>query len=588
MRPMSRQAFPVGTLLALLLAWAAAPDARGEEAERLSARAVAILRESCYGCHGLTFKVPGYDVLDRGSLTAARKEGDPYVTPGKPDASELWNRLDDMPPKGRKLSPEERATIEAWIVAGASFPAAEPPRNFVSDKQIQTAIRDHLRFIDSSDRPFQRYFNLASLHNNPSRTDRELRLARAGVSKMLNSLSRKPTIVVPTLFGPSRTLMVVDIRRLGWDNDRDWMRLLRAYPYGLRFKGSEDEKLREVAAEIETLLGSDVVLAELRADWFLDAAARPAIYHDIVGIPSTVRELEKELRVDAERDFLAGTLRRAGFNKSGVSQQNRLVDRHDSQLGYYWKSYDFRRSDRAVNLFQFPLGPEFEANPFPDQAFTHAGGEMIFSLPNRLQAYMLADSKGNRINEGPPDIVFDSNDAAGGSVIVNGLSCMGCHKNGMLPFTDRVREGSALHGSPREKVDRLFAPESEMSALLEADQGRFLAALEQAVGPFLLEGSSRAPIADLPEPVVPIAKIYQANLDLAAAVAELGLKDGAELQARIRANPQLQRLGLNDLLRPGGTMNRAEWSTIGKGTSAFQQACAEIERGTPLIIFQAD
>ncbi|WP_165071873.1 c-type cytochrome domain-containing protein [Paludisphaera rhizosphaerae] len=590
MRPKSQLSHAIGAS-AVFLACQLATTApvRGEDAASLSSRAVGILRESCYGCHGLTFKVPGYDVLNRDSLTAARKDGSPYVTPGKPDASELWNRLDDMPPKGRKLTNDERSAIEAWILAGAPFPAAPPARGFISDMQTQVAIRDHLRGLPSVDRPFQRYFNLVPLHNNPSRTDRELRLARAGVSKMLNSLSRKPTIVVPSLIGEARTLMVVDIRRLGWDNDREWMRMLRAYPYGLRFKGNAEAELREIAAEIETLLGSDVVLAEIRADWFLDAAARPALYHAIVGIPSTAQELEKELRVDVEADFLAGSLRRAAFNQSGVSRQNRLVDRHDSQLGYYWKSYDFKKTGRAINLFQFPLGPEFSTNPFPDQAFTHAGGEIIFSLPNRLQAYMLVDRDGKRIDEGPPEIVFDANDSAGSSTIINGLSCMGCHKNGMRPLPkDRVREGSALQGAPREKVDRLFAPDAEMSALVEADQSRFLSALEQAVGSFLLENSSRAPIADLPEPVIPIAKLYQADLDLAAAAAELGLKDGADLQTRIRSNPQLQRLGMNDLLRPGGTLNRAEWSTTGKGTSAFQQASSEIDRGTPLIIFQTD
>ena len=133
----------------------------------------------------------------------------------------------------------------------------------------------------------------------------------------------------------------------------------------------------------------------------------------------------------------------------------------------------FKKTDTAVNLFKFPLGPVFAQNPFPDHAFTHAGGELIFSLPNRLQAYMLVNRQGDRINEGPPEIVFDANDSSGNSTIVSGMSCMGCHKNGMVPFQDRIRDGVAVADEPRRKVERLFAVESEMTALLRRDGRSF-------------------------------------------------------------------------------------------------------------------
>ncbi len=295
------------------------------------------------------------------------------------------------------------------------------------------------------------------------------------------------------------------------------------------------------------------------------------------------------MRVDTERDYLDDTLRRAGFTKSGVSKQMRLVDRHDSELGYYWKSYDFKKTDTAVNLFKFPLGPVFAANPYPDQAFTHAGGESIFSLPNRLQAYMLVNRQGKRINEGPPEIVFDANDSSGNSTIISGMSCMGCHRNGMIVFQDRIREGAAVADLPRRKVERLFPAETELTALLKRDEAQFLRALDEALGPFLRDGDDKdKPARDFREPIIPIAKIFQADLDLAAVAAELNVKDGATLQALIKANPRLQRLGMADLLKDGGAINRAEWGTAGKGSSTFQQVCSEIDRGTPLIVVQQD
>jgi serine/threonine-protein kinase len=563
--------------------------AAAEPTATLAERAVGILRQYCYRCHGREFKVEGYNVLDRAVLVKDRDGDQPYITPGKLDESELWARFDEMPPKGPKPGPEEKAIIKRWIEAGAPFPPAATARDFVTDQAVIAAIRDHLRALDRADRPFFRYFTLTTLQNNPKVSSDELRLARAGVSKMLNSLSRKPVIVVPALIGPSDTVMALDIRKIGWDNARDWSRILADYPYGLKYQNQRDVKFRELAEEIDALIGPDAGLADVRADWFLDTAARPRLYYALLGIPETADALENSQNVDVLANFKANTLRRAGFTKSGVSKQMRLVERHDSDLGYYWKSYDFRKTDLAVNLFRFPLGPAFADNPFPDQAFTHAGGEIIFSLPNHLQGYMLADSKGKRLDEGPTDIVFDASDAAGNSVIVSGLSCMGCHKNGMIEFTDRVREGAAVSDLPRRKLEQLFPHKDEMDLWLKKDTARFLAALGEAIDPFLATGAEKGKTTrDFREPIVPIAKIYQADMDLAMVAAELNLKDGGTLQGLIRANPRLEKLGLADLLKEGGALNRADWGAAGKGTSTYQQVSSELDRGTPAIFYRSE
>ena len=67
---------------------------------------------------------------------------------------------------------------------------------------------------------------------------------------------------------------------------------------------------------------------------------------------------------------------------SGVSGQNRMVERHDAQFGAYWKSYDFKPNNTKSDLAQFPLGPVFKDHPFEKLAFEHDGGELIFNLPN--------------------------------------------------------------------------------------------------------------------------------------------------------------------------------------------------------------
>src|SRR5262249_41207164 len=154
------------------------------------------------------------------------------------------------------------------------------------------------------------------------------------------------------------------------------------------------------------------------------------------------------LGVDFAADFGAGRLARAAFTGSGVSRNNRVVERQRARYGAYWKSYDFKSSVGTGNVLRLPLGPNFAGNPFaPELAFEQAGGEIIFNLPNGLQGYLLVDAKGKRIDEAPADIVEDASRTSGSGIIVNGLSCMACHKNGMIgDFRDVVRDGHGLHG----------------------------------------------------------------------------------------------------------------------------------------------
>src|SRR5262249_19253283 len=157
-----------------------------------------------------------------------------------------------------------------------------------------------------------------------------------------------------------------------------------------------------------------------------------------------------------------------------------------SLYGYYWKSYDFKSNDGTSNLFQYPLGPTFKGNPFAHQAFEHAGGEIIFTLPNKLQAYLLVDNKDRRIDEGPTELVSDGNKTGGPAAVVNGLSCMSCHKNGMIRegFRDEVRDGQGVGGTARTKTQRLYVKEAEMTELLKADEDLFVKAADEAISPF--------------------------------------------------------------------------------------------------------
>src|SRR5207244_4177414 len=141
-------------------------------------------------------------------------------------------------------------------------------------------------------------------------------------------------------------------------------------------------------------------LAHLRGDWFVATASRPPLYQDLLQLPPTDRALERLLQVDVPTNLKEETAARAGFNDSGVSKNNRLIERHDAAYGAYWRSYDFAENTGRQNLFEHPLGPQTG-----ETSFQHAGGEMIFHLPNGLHGYLLADSTGRRIDKGPIEIV---------------------------------------------------------------------------------------------------------------------------------------------------------------------------------------
>src|SRR5205823_12880982 len=106
----------------------------------------------------------------------------------------------------------------------------------------------------------------------------------------------------------------------------------------------------------------------------------------------TVGELEKMLGVnpalETPRDVARG-----GLRNSGIALNNRVVERHIARYGAYWRSYDFRGSQGEQNIFRDPV--TLHAN----------GGEFIFSLPNGMQGYFIADAEGRRLDKAPIDIV---------------------------------------------------------------------------------------------------------------------------------------------------------------------------------------
>lgn len=549
-----------------------------KEDQKVIEQGFELARKYCSRCHGEGTSQGNaqFNIINPTSMIRLG-----YVVPGKVDESSVWTRINDreMPPENQ-LQPDEqeRAILREWIRLGAGKPT-RPPRPFRSELDTLTALRDHLRKAKPASRPYLRFFSLTALHNNSQNvSDFDLNYYRAALAKSLNSLSWEPKLVTPLAIDKESTLLAVDLRDIGWDS-KDWDAILEQYPYGIRYDRSDDDDLANVATEVVELCGSPV--PHLRADWFSVTATRPPLYHRLLDIPQTDKELQQRLGVDVAMNIEEGRARRAGFSESGVSISNRLVERHPSKTGYYWKSYDFKRSNGTGSLFQFPLGPVNPHNRFPEFAFVQDGGEDIFSLPNGLQGYLLVDGKGNRIDAGPIEVVRDVKETSGTPVVVNGVSCMHCHQNGMLDFRDSVRDGMAVFGEARKKTLQLYPTAEVMQELVNKDREQFMKSLTQVLKPWLNDAND--PRKNLGEPIALASSFYGNDVDLQTAAFELGLDDPAKLAAAIEHNPRLRRLGLGPLIHQQ-KIDRQVWQNNEVIISPMQQVAREMNIGTPYVL----
>jgi hypothetical protein len=307
----------------------------------LARKSQEIFVKHCTKCHGKVNPQSGLSVLD---LKTLAEKG--YVTAGKLNDSQLWERVSSNdesirmppPPTGALPAPDQ-AVIQKWIEAGApAFPvSAAGPRPFMTMKAVFLAMDKDLRNYPPEDQGNLRYFSLTHLHNNPAVSDKDLRMYRAALAKLCNSLSWEPNLVLPEPIDEYRTVYRVTVVKLGWDRDRLWNRMLTQYPYGLSYDSHSDNAFRTSADYVYNATGTR--LPVIRADWFVANAAQPPLYEAMLRLPTGVNAdkiIEKQLNVDTTHDFLTDREQRAGFNKSNVSEHNRMVARHPASTGAYW------------------------------------------------------------------------------------------------------------------------------------------------------------------------------------------------------------------------------------------------------------
>lgn len=573
LEPVAAEAAPVAAPVA-----AAVPEAVERAADQ-------VLDKACRTCHGpgqrndATF--PMHDIADLAASPSA-------VTPGDPDGSPVYasiarNRM----PLGAKLTPEELDQIKAWILAvgeaqkvapaatpvvasaepAAPRPLVEVPRFVGGDySQLMLAAVADLQATEERDRGYMRYFSFADTAlpdvgcGQTGMMANPMAYLHGGLNKFINSVSRAPRLrKVDPVKGTDGALVRIDIRDFGWTTD-DWVALSTgAYTQGAEEAGFTQQSWTDLATvypyavdpSSDSLLsvladGTGTAVPILSASWFTHFGSEGPFYDMLLRLPPHIKDLETRMGVDVDRNIQTADVARAAFGEgsSGVSDHNRMIERHDlPRGGYYWKSYDFAGSEDLQSLLQHPDGPNETPNlPSGTDAFHHDGGEMIFSLDNGMQGYYLSTNLGKRLQVGPTTIVSYRNKPIGKGVeITNARSCFDCHENGMIQKSDELRSfiesNNRLTREQREILLQMYLPPAEMDKLFMRDMGNFTAALDElgitqksASG---MDVSMQAPGASGGEIMTYLADLEFNNLDLAQ-VARLFFLSEDEFRERMR------------------------------------------------------
>ena len=482
----------------------------------IEAAAFQALDRNCARCHQFG-KLDGRQKPAHGFgnvLYLEQMAKDPsLVIPGNPDGSKLVQTIlnKNMPydyyQDGKTSidppSQSEVAAIRNWISSLAEVRAAAcASHTFIGNDQVLHMVSDDINHLQDYRVAGTRYIVLTNLYNACSNDD-EMKVYRQGTIKLLNSLSRNSDLVKLETIDPAQTIIRFNLDDVKWSPE-DWNRIAEVYPYAVKPDAREYDF-------VSTQLNTAVPI--VRGDWLAFTASRPPLYDALIKLPDTFQELKRQLGVDVEKDIENFVAVRSGFQKSLVSENNRLIERHTISTGVFWTSYDFAGNAGVQSLFEHPLGPGGK------DGFQHNGGETVFSLPNGLNGYYLNTADGKRLDKGPTNIVRDKDrkDLA----VANGISCFGCHDHGFRMARDDIRE-HVIHDrnfpkDVRKAVEALYPPHEVVDKYLADDTARFEDAMRRA-------GLDPSLKLDGIEMINALSNKYEKDVDLNLAAAEFGLK----------------------------------------------------------------
>ncbi len=262
----------------------------------------------------------------------------------------------------------------------------------------------------------------------------ECELALPFVLNSTASFRSEGFIEKPRRVPGSDTLWYIDIRDYGWSvEDIDAVFDIQTY-------------------FLHQLVDSSYNNVLFRADWFVanvmdttkqeDRGLKTFPYYILQygkgNEPKNADDFRKAWDVDIKtiraRKVETGTIVDAG--DSGVSQHTRQLRRGRTVLGYYWETRDVKSHDFDPQKL---LSRDYVEDIFANQA---DAGEYIATNTRGLQTYLLTAGNNDKfkvVQFGDPTIVVDRQDPVDPRVRT-GKSCVICHANGIIPYTNTIRE----------------------------------------------------------------------------------------------------------------------------------------------------
>jgi len=493
-----------------------------------------VLKSNCGGCHGTQLTLAnsrgGMNYINDMDLLAKNLK----LIPLDADDSFIIKRMRDgsMPPDGPRVSDSDIAVVANYINNKDYWPNV--PTTVCNDNaavnfdELYRAVATDLAKADNEDAPFLRYISLDNRTAAGICKDTALDLDRQGLTKLVNMLSIDPTVVTPEPLNKDSTLFRLDIRDPKWNRaitvdgvpfDDVWEAIVAANKYAIPFEGDDADDAR---ADAQT----DVPVMFL--DTMLDVASIGNLYYAIIDVDvnqTLDTFVSDKLGIDVAANLDDEKLVRAGTTKSRISRQDRLVEGHRIEIrpGVYYQSFDF--DDQAnESIFNDPFG------------FNEGGREAIFTLPNGMLAYLIADADANLVQDS--DILLDT--SQNNYRAITSISCSNCHVGGLIPVIDEVRDvvrqnavqfiqDGTLSQDQLEQLSEVYLTPEKFKARVEQDsQSFYLNALKQA----------NLPVGGT-EPVSTVFFRFDKDLTLKDAASYLGVSSD-ELEQNLNSlNPEL-------------------------------------------------
>jgi mono/diheme cytochrome c family protein len=461
---------------------------QNDPAALAKAAAENILASNCGQCHGPALTADqakaGMNYID--DIDQLVKTG--KIVPLSSVNSRIVQRMirGEMPPlnSGLPRVTEADYTVVADYIDNPTFwpGVVTNVRSCTEDGQLVDfdelfeQVNDDLRVADNNDAQFFRYISLTNRFTAGVCVD-ALEKDRQALTKMMNMLSTRASIQEPVAVNNDETLYRIDLRDFNWDEPIDvdgrgfndvWEAIAENNPYAVRFEGQEaDDAIDDAQTDFPVMF----------ADQMLSVATIGNLYYGIIGVDSNGsldNFIQNELGIDVQDDIENEDAVRAGTTRSRISRQDRVVERHEIQLrgGVLWQAFDFAANQANDNIFEDPFD------------FEPGGTEVIFTLPNGMLGFIIADQNDNIVEDS--DILLDTNQ--NNFRAITSVSCANCHATGFIPVVDEVADFTISNARQlrlsRDEVEGLEAiyisPEEFAKTVQEDSSSFYQRALQQA------------------------------------------------------------------------------------------------------------